>query len=142
MKEFIVENYHFNTPIQIRMSDLDPFAHVNNGTQCHYFDVGRSSYLEHVLQEKVDWQTIQLVLVHLEIDFLRPISYENKIICQTKVYEIGTRSLKMIQQIEDVNTSEIKTVCKSILSGFDRETLSSSPLDAGQIARLKLFESL
>ena len=49
----------FSCPIQIRMSDLDPYNHVNNGAQCNYFDMGRSRYFEHVFQTKIDWLTFK-----------------------------------------------------------------------------------
>ena len=57
-------DFRVSVPVQVRMSDLDPFVHVNNGVQCHYFDLGRSFYLEKVLQNQVDWTTIDLVLQH------------------------------------------------------------------------------
>ena len=53
--------FHFSVPIQIKMCDLDPFAHVNNGVQCNYFDYGRSQYFEEVFGEKIDWMTRRLV---------------------------------------------------------------------------------
>ncbi len=115
-------SFYFSVPIQIRMSDLDPFAHVNNGIQAHYFDYGRSAYLENITNEQIDWLTLQFVLVHLEMDFLNPIMFHHHVSCETKVYEIGNKSFKMVQRLIDTHTQEIKTVAKSVLVGFDRKT--------------------
>ena len=52
--------YKFAVPIQIKMCDLDPFAHVNNGVQCNYFDYGRSLYFESVFGEKIDWLNMDM----------------------------------------------------------------------------------
>ena len=124
------------------MSDLDPFIHVNNGVQCHYFDLGRSAYLAEVLKNPVDWRTINLILVHIELDFKRPILFTDEIICESKVYELGVRSFKMLQQIRDVQTNEVKTICQSVLCSFDRNTLASMPLSDEQIMLIREFEGI
>lgn len=129
-------------PIQVRMSDLDPFVHVNNGIQCHYFDFGRSSYLEKVLQNQVDWTTIDLVLVHIELDFLSPIEFHDEIVCESKIFHIGNKSLGMIQQLRDVKTNTIKTRCYSVLAGFDRQTHLSIPISEEYKVKIREFESL
>jgi len=120
--------FRVSVPVQVRMSDLDPFVHVNNGVQCHYFDFGRSFYLEKVLQNQVDWTTIDLVLVHIELDFAAPIEFHDQIVCETKIVEIGHKSLKMIQRLRDLKTNTVKTTCFSVLSGFDRTTHQSIPI--------------
>lgn len=116
-----MEQFNFTKEIQIRMSDLDPFVHVNNGSQCHFFDMGRSSYLEHLIG-KIDWEKLDLVLVHLEIDFKSPILFHDKITCDTRIYEIGNKSMKMEQRLREIETGEIKSVCRSVLVGIDRKT--------------------
>lgn len=122
--------FHFSIPIQIRMSDLDPFAHVNNGVQANYLDYGRSAYLEKITGEKVDWLTMDMVLVHLEMDFFKPILFHDHVSCETKVYDIGNKSFKMIQRLIDTETGEVKTIGKSVLVGFDRETQKSIEISA------------
>jgi len=121
-------NYEFALPIQIRMSDLDPFNHVNNGIQCHYFDCGRGAYLEYVFQRPINWFTLDLVLVHLDIDFHKPILIQDNIVCETKLLSIGNKSVKVVQQLRDVNTNEIKTTCHSVLACIDRQAGGSRPI--------------
>ena len=125
MNQPTLPNFRFSIPIQIRMSDLDPFAHVNNGSQAHFFDVGRSAYLEHIMQEKIDWGTLTMVLVHLEMDFMKPILIQDRVVCETSVYHVGNKSVKMMQSLRDLNTNEIKTLSKSVLAGYDRATFRS-----------------
>lgn len=88
-------HFKFSIPIQIKMSDLDPFAHVNNGVQCNYFDYGRSCYFECVLGEAINWLTVDLVLVHVGLDFKSPIKFHDQIVCDTTVYELGNKSFQM-----------------------------------------------
>jgi acyl-CoA thioester hydrolase len=134
-------NFNFSVPIQIRMSDLDPFNHVNNGVQCSYFDYGRSAYIEAVLGEKIDWLTIDLVLAHISLDFIAPILYGDRIECACKVIHFGNKSFKMVQQLIDVATNTIKTRSNSVIVGLDREKLISIPIRQEYRDKLKAFEN-
>ncbi|MBP5496083.1 MAG: thioesterase family protein [Bacteroidales bacterium] len=135
-------DFRVSVPVQVRMSDLDPFVHVNNGNQCHYFDLGRSFYLEKVLQNQVDWKTIDLVLAHIELDFAAPVEFHDQIVCETKIVEIGNKSLKMVQQLRDTKTNTVKTVCRSVLSGFDRQTHQSIPIQEKYKRLIREFEGI
>ena len=133
-------SFRVSVPVQVRMSDLDPFVHVNNGIQCHYFDLGRSFYLETVLQNQVDWKTIDLVLVHIDLDFMAPVEFHDQLVCESKIIEIGHKSLKMKQQLRDTKTNTVKTVCNSVLAGFDRTTHQSIPISEEYKQRIREFE--
>lgn len=133
--------YNFSVPIQIRMSDLDPFNHVNNGVQCSYFDFGRSAYIEAVLEEKIDWLRIDLVLAHISLDFMAPILYGDRIECACKVVHFGNKSFKMVQQLIDVATNTIKTRSNSVIVGLDREQLIAIPIRQEYRDKLKAFEN-
>lgn len=135
-------NYRFSTPIQIKMCDLDPFAHVNNGVQCNYFDYGRGQYFEKVFGKPIDWMTMDMVLVHVELDFRRPIKIHDEIVCETNIYEFGDKSMKMVQQLRCKKTNEVKTVCHCVLCGFDRETEKSIPIQERYKERITAFEEM
>ena len=137
-----MEEFLFSVPVQIRMSDLDPFVHVNNGAQCNLFDFGRSEYFETVFGDKIDWSQLDLVLVHVELDFLLPILYYDSLVCETKIYEIGNKSLKMIQQLRDTESNTVKTICKSILAGFDRKFNQSATIKEIYKEKIVAFEKM
>lgn len=132
--------FHFSVPIQIKMCDLDPFAHVNNGVQCNYFDYGRSEYFEAVFGEKIDWMTMDMVLVHVELDFRQPVKIHDRIVCETAIYAFGNKSLKMVQQLRCLETGSVKTVCHSVLAGFDRQTEQSAPINPVYKEKVERFE--
>lgn len=136
------DTYQFSVPIQVRMSDLDPFVHVNNGAQCNYFDYGRSSYFEHVLGVPVDWRTMDLVLVHVELDFKQGVEFHDQLVCETRIVSIGHKSVKMMQQLRDTRTNVVKTTCYSVLAGFDRQTHTSIPIREDQKKLFLDFEGL
>ena len=134
--------FHYSVPIQVRMSDLDPFVHVNNGAQCHYFDFGRSNYLEHVLELTIDWATFDLVLVHVGMDFKDSIGFHDQIVCESRVVSIGHKSFRMEQQLRDLRTGIVKTTCECVLAGFDRTTLQAIPIQEEYKTKFRAFEHL
>lgn len=115
----------FSCPIQVRMSDLDPYNHVNNGSQCHYFDMGRSRFFEHAFHEEIDWLTFKYVLVHVDMDFKLPIRFHDELVCESAILEVGNSSFKMIQRLVDRKTGEVKTLCHAVVVYFDREANKS-----------------
>lgn len=135
-----MNDFNFGVDIQIRMSDLDSFSHVNNGAQCNLFDFGRSAYFEHVFAEKIDWSLMDLVIVHLDIDFLHPLLFGDDVVCDSKVYEIGNKSMKMIQQLRVTNNNIVKTICKSVIVGFDRINQTSLPIKSAYREKITTFE--
>ena len=110
----------FSCPIQIRMSDLDPFDHVNNGAQCNLFDYGRTQYFEHLFNHHIDWMKFSYVLVHVELDFKKPVKIQDQIVCETEAYEVGHSSFKMRQYLKNAVTNDTLTVCHSVIVCIDR----------------------
>ncbi|MDR2907515.1 MAG: acyl-CoA thioesterase [Bacteroidales bacterium] len=106
------------------MSDLDALGHVNNGVIYSYYDTGRLHYFRQ-LGESVCWETFDKVVVHTECDFKEPILFQDEIRVETEIIEFGNKSFKMMQQIVDNHTGNVKGTCLSVLSGYDRETHTS-----------------
>ncbi len=111
--------------IQIRFNDIDVLGHVNNAVQIMYFDFGKVKYFEALKNQVLDWSGSDLVMVNVNVDFMEPIFISNQIVVKTKVYEIGNKSLKLIQMIKDYETNRIKSVCRSVMCGFDPKTNAS-----------------
>ena len=98
--------------------------------------------MEKVLQDQVDWTTIALVLVHIDLDFLAPVEFHDQLVCESKIVEIGHKSLKMRQQLRDTRTNTVKTTCFSVLAGFDRQTHQSIPIREEYKERIREFEGM
>jgi len=122
-----LDNIEFNhsEKIQMRFNDIDVLGHVNNAVQIIYFDYGKVKYFETLKNQILDWSGSDLVMVHFEVDFAEPIFRENQISVKTKVYEIGNKSIKLVQILQDSNTGHVKSVCRSVMCGFDTKTNES-----------------
>lgn len=122
------ETYKHSIPIQIRFSDIDALSHVNNSYHSQYYDIGRIHYFEKVMNKKIDWTDIVVVIVHIEIDFISPIFQADNLYVETKLFSFGEKSMKMYQQLIDKTTRLTKSKCTTILSGFDRKTNISAKI--------------
>lgn len=126
--------------IQIRMTDLDPFGHVNNGVIYSYYDIGRLHYLQQINADS-PWEEMDKIVVHTECDFIEAILWENKICVETKITAIGTKSITMLQRISNEHTGKIKSTCISVLSGYDRNTNTSKAITRDVKEKIETFEN-
>ena len=127
-------------PIQVRMTDLDPFGHVNNGIFLSYYDLGRLDYIQQVTDNALSWNELDSVLVHVSCDFKDSVLFNDAVFVGTKVVELGNRSIKMLQHIFTENPYCLKGTCYSILSGFDKEKNCSKPISEELKKKIRNFE--
>ncbi|MCQ2195377.1 MAG: acyl-CoA thioesterase [Paludibacteraceae bacterium] len=138
-----LDNIEFNhsVDIQIRFNDIDVLGHVNNTVQLTYFDFGKVKYFEAVKGEIINWGTSDIVIVHYDTDFYEPIFSGNKIVVKTKIYEIGNKSLKVIQVLQDTETGHIKSTCRTVMCGFDIKTNTGIPISDEWRAMIQKYEN-
>ncbi len=112
--------------IQIRFNDIDVLGHVNNAVQLNYYDYGKMKYFETMKHGLINWHEAELVIVNLNINFFVPIFMGDDIRVRTKIYEIGRKSVKLIQVLYDEKTKQIKSMCDAVMCGFDVNTNTST----------------
>ncbi|HLH86014.1 MAG TPA: thioesterase family protein [Thermoplasmataceae archaeon] len=86
--------------LQIRYSDLDTLGHVNNAVYLTYFELGRIDYLRHSLGT-LEISEISFVIAHAEVDFRRPIHFDDKISIETSIGSVGNSSIRFDHLIVD-----------------------------------------
>ena len=128
------------TPVQVRMTDLDPFGHVNNSILVSYYDIGRLKYIEEVTGKAIDWSELDSVLVHVCCDFMDSVRMNDAVLVGTKVVGLGNRSIKIQQHLFTENPYCLKSTCYSVLSGFDKEKNCSKPIPEEWKEKIRSFE--
>jgi acyl-CoA thioester hydrolase len=121
------------------MTDLDPFGHVNNGVYYSYYDIGRFHYLT-LIKENIQWEALEMVIVRTEVHFKEPVLFTDDISVETKMFEMGNKSFKMMQRIIDNNTGKIKSTCVCIICGYDRKNNTSKEISKDFRERVAAFE--
>ena len=115
-------------PIQIRFNDVDSFGHVNNTIYFSFYDLGKTTYFDELKKKFPALSEIAAVIVSAQADFLSPVFMDEQIAVQTSVTEIGNKSFKMLQQVINTETNEVKCVCRTIMVGFDKKSNNSQPI--------------
>lgn len=122
------EDFNHSVPIQIRFNDIDAIGHINNNIYFSYFDLAKSFYLEEVRGNAINWIEGNIVIAHIEADFLSPTFYKEEIAVYSKIIHLGTKSATFLQQVRNIKTNDIKCICKSVFVYLDNYTMKSSPI--------------
>ena len=117
--------FHHVTPIQLRFNDFDALGHVNNSIYLSFYDLGKTSYFADVLPEASITKEIGVVIADIHVTFLLPVFPDEKVAVETAVTEIGNKSFKLLQQLVDTETKEVKCVAKTVMVCFEAKTKST-----------------
>lgn len=116
--EHHLSDFHHQLPIQIRFNDIDGFGHINNAVYQEYFDLGRVDYLERALGSLPGIEDQNLVIVSNKTDFSRPLYLRDELMVFTRVYQLGNKSLRMIQWLVKKGQVTPSVTCDSVMAGF------------------------
>lgn len=120
--------FRHTLPLQLRFNDVDLLGHVNNSIYFSFYDLGKARYFEAVKTQNIDWKKADVVVANVNADFVSPIYPSETIAVQTCTTEIGNRSFKLLQQIVNTQTGQIKGICRTVMVGFDIGTGSAAPI--------------
>ena len=113
-------------PIQIRFNDVDKCGHVNNTIYFQFYDTAKTDYFAAVCKD-VDWESVAIVVVKIEAEFLSQIKAGEHIAARTRVTKIGNKSFQLEQDIINVDTQEVKCRCLSVMVLYDLVNHQSMP---------------
>lgn len=130
---------HFS-PVQIRFNDIDILGHVNNAVHQYYFDIARLDYFRDVFKESVDWKEEALVLASITVDYVQPILIDDSIEVCTCINHIGNKSIRMMQEIVDRETREVKSSSRSVLVAYHNRLMSAIPVPERWKEKIREFE--
>ncbi len=110
--------YNHILPLQIRFNDVDKFGHVNNTVYFQFFDTAKTDYIYEVCPH-VDWSREAIMVAHIECDFIAQVMGDDRIAVRTRVSHIGTKSFRLMQEVFDMGTGEVKCRCMSVMVAYD-----------------------
>lgn len=126
--------------VQIRFNDIDALGHVNNAIYMEFFDLGKANYFTEANGGPVDWRTANVVVANVNCNYLAPIYFNEKIAVQTQVTYVHDRSLKLLQQLINVETEQVKCQCEVVMVGFDVKNGVSAPISDDWKRLLSAYE--
>jgi acyl-CoA thioester hydrolase len=112
-------DYKYKTGIPIRFSDIDAFGHVNNAVYLTYFEIARSNYWKEIIHW--DWSRSGIILGRSEINYLKPITINDEIVCYVRTIRIGNSSFDVMHVLAKVTPQgeEIVTTGKTVCISYD-----------------------
>ena len=138
MKTEKLSDYKYKTDITIRFSDIDSMGHVNNAVYLTYFEAARYNYWRDV----AEWNLKEtgMVVGRSEINYLKPITIDDILVCYVRVIRIGNSSFDVMHVLVKLSDKgeEICTTCKTVCISYDYATNKSIPIP--KEGRLKMIE--
>ena len=116
--------FSFPVTIQVRFADVDIMGHVSNTVYQNYFDTGKTEYFDHVLPD-LDYVNLGVVGASIKIDYLLPIYMKYKILVDSRISVLGTKSFTMEHRLVNIETGELLSSCTAILVCYDSKTAKS-----------------
>ena len=114
------------TAHRLRFNDTDRLGHVNNAVFAVMLEQGRSEFaLEAGLPIESDG--IALVIVRLELEFLREMAWPGTVTVETEVARLGNRSFTLRQRL--ISANELCARAVTVLVVMDRAARRAVPLD-------------
>ena len=102
-------------------------GHVNNAVIMEFFDLGKSTYFsESGLPVRPDEGDFCVIVVHVEVDFHSQIRWNDNIAVTTQVTNWGHKSLRVKQQVINLDTQQPCATCSTVMSGYSRSSSSSA----------------
>ena len=129
----------FPTNIEVRFRDLDALGHVNNAVYFTYFEEGRKHFSKKVFKVE-DISDFKFIMVHVQCDFIRPIQFNDHVILQMWVKDIGSKSFSFEYRLVDSSDEAmVNAAGESIQVCYDYEKNRSIEVPAKMRERLALY---
>ena len=129
----------FSTTIEVRFRDLDAIGHVNNAVFFTYFEEGRKHFSKKVFKVS-DVSDFKFIMAHIQCDFIKPIQFNDHVILQMWVKNIGTKSFSFEYRLVDLSDeSMVYATGKSIQVCYDYPKNRSIEVPAKMKERLTQY---
>lgn len=114
----------YTTSIQVRFRDIDPLYHVSHTVYVVYMQQVRLEFSEDVLG--LGDSGYDTVVAHLEVDFEDEVSFDDEVVAETWVTDVGSSSFRMAYAIRSDGTRAASG--ESVQVVVDAEEGGSTPV--------------
>lgn len=111
--KYTPDDFYHSTSIEIRFRDLDTLQHVNNAVFNTYFEEARIRFIKVIPELRKEMQNgFSFVLAHLDLKYVKPVLYHEKITVYSSLKKIGNTSVTGIQALFN-GDNELKAVAET-----------------------------
>ena len=129
-------------PVQTRFSDIDVLGHLNNNVYFTSMDLAKIDYFT-TIDPSINHslRNIDLVVVHIDCDFIAPSYFGEQLEVWTAVTRIGPRQPHSgTAHKSNAATGQTKSVGRTVMAGFDPAQAKGMLLNSKWIDDIEKFE--
>jgi acyl-CoA thioester hydrolase len=130
MQEISLNDYKHCIEVPVRFMDIDALQHVNNARYLNFLEESRIAYSQELLDVFNSIQELNVLVARVEIDFLRPVLFGEKLQVYTRISKLGTKSFTFESVITTANKKGEFPAAKAVqtLVAFDPKTHKSAAI--------------
>lgn len=115
--------FNFSTEVRVRLPETDAFGIVFHANFFIYFDVARVDYLRNLkaLRFISPEKARNNALVHATADFRSPARFDDKLVVQARISELGTSSFTFEFRASHKRENRLVAVGKTVLVVIDEK---------------------
>lgn len=137
----MIDQFTFYHPITVRYGDLDPQGHVNNAAYLTYVESARLGYYQTTGIWREDSGALTgMVVAHIDIDYLAPITLGQDIRVGIRLARIGNKSLTLDFRIESLPEKKIVARGTSVMVAYDNASKKGIPFPMEWREKILEFE--
>jgi len=121
MSNINLEDYKHQIELKVRFMDLDALQHVNNARYLNFLEEARIAYSQEILEIFSNIKELNVLVARIEIDFMKPILFGEKVLVKTKVSRVGNKSFEFDSVVCTEKNKKTAVVARAIqtLVAFD-----------------------
>lgn len=91
--------FRYTTELDVRLRDLDPMGHVNNGVYATYLEQAREHYFRDVIDKGL-LDDLNTVTAKLTLEYSRPVPAEtDRVVVAVRTANVGEKSLRLAYEV-------------------------------------------
>ena len=133
--------YPVSIHLQVAWGEMDAFQHVNNTVYARWVESGRVAYMNRLglMRGKVG-DDVGPILGRVQIDFLKPVTYPDKVRVDVTVTKLGRSSITMAYRLWSHAQRVEVARGEDVVVMVDYRTGKTTPVDAALRAAIAALE--
>ena len=119
--------FRFILPVEVRFSDLDALAHVNNAVFLTYMESARIAYWMKVTGRS-DLRTLDIILARTEIDYRAPVGYGESLEVGVRCASLRRSSFVLEFAVWERSSARLVAEARKVLVHYNYAAQQSRPL--------------
>jgi acyl-CoA thioester hydrolase len=144
MALFDLSKFTHTLDLNVRFMDLDALQHVNNARYLNFLEEARLAYSQEILDLFNRIEELNVVVARIEIDFMQPIYFGDKVQVHTRISKLGNKSFTFESMIsaKRKGKTHIASRALQVIVAFDPKQNKSIPIPDSVKEKIQQVEGM